>query len=200
MCEHDSPDAPSPEPAQLPDTPEIASVLVENHRAFLGFLEKRVGSRAIAEDILQDAFVKSMDKVSALRDQEAIVPWFYRLLRNAAVDYQRRRGAAGKALAAFAEELEIEQSGTETHGAVCACVAKLAATLEPKYAEALQRIDIDGIAVKDYASEAGITSNNAGVRIFRARDALRKQVQRSCGTCATHGCVDCTCGAGHPHA
>jgi hypothetical protein len=48
--------------------------------------------------------------------------------------------------------------------------------------------------VKDYADQAGINSNNAGVRVFRARDALRKQVQRSCGTCATHGCVDCTCG------
>jgi hypothetical protein len=60
--------------------------------------------------------------------------------------------------------------------------------------------------VKDYAVEAGLTANNAGVRVFRARDALRKQVSRSCGTCAEHGCLDCTCGApqssghhGHGH-
>ena len=193
MCEHDS--APSDETAQRPETPEIAAALVENQRAFLGFLEKRVGNRAIAEDILQDAFVKSIDKVSALRDQEAIVPWFYRVLRNAVVDYQRRRGVASKALADFAAELETERSGTDTHGAVCGCVAKLSETLKPEYAHALRRVEIDGIAVKDYATEAGITSNNAGVRIFRARDALRKQVQRSCGACATHGCVDCTCSA-----
>ena len=49
------------------------------------------------------------------------------------------------------------------------------------------------MAVKDYAAEAGITSNNAAVRVFRAREALRKQVARSCGTCADHGCLDCTC-------
>ena len=59
-----------------------------------------------------------------------------------------------------------------------------------------RRIEIDGLAVKDYAVEAGITSNNAAVRVFRAREALKKQVARSCGTCADHGCLECTCGAG----
>ena len=30
----------------------------QNHRAFLRYLERRVGDRALAEDILQDAFIK----------------------------------------------------------------------------------------------------------------------------------------------
>jgi len=61
--------------------------------------------------------------------------------------------------------------------------------------DALQRIDVDGVAVKAYADDAGISPSNAGVRVFRAREALRKQVARSCGTCAEHGCFDCTCAA-----
>jgi hypothetical protein len=51
--------------------------------------------------------------------------------------------------------------------------------------------------VKDYAASAGISSSNAGVRIFRARAALRREVSRSCGTCAEHGCLDCSCGTTH---
>jgi RNA polymerase sigma factor (sigma-70 family) len=194
MSDHDCHPA-EHEHAQRAETPDVAAVLVENHRTFLAFLERRVGNRALAEDILQDAFVRSMDKLAGLRDQEAVVPWFYRVLRNAVIDHQRRRTTASKALTDFAAELETTEAGTETHGAVCQCVKALAETLKPELAEALRRIEIDGVAVKDYAEEAGITSNNAGVRVFRARDALRKQVQRSCGTCATHGCVDCTCGA-----
>ncbi|HEX2880375.1 MAG TPA: RNA polymerase subunit sigma-70, partial [Polyangiaceae bacterium] len=62
-------------------------------------------------------------------------------------------------------------------------------------ADALQRIEIDQISVKDYADTVGISASNAGVRIFRAREALRQQIARSCGTCAEHGCLDCTCGA-----
>jgi RNA polymerase sigma-70 factor (ECF subfamily) len=35
----------------------------------------------------------------------------------------------------------------------------------------------------------------AGVRVFRAREALKKRVMESCGTCAEHGCLNCTCQA-----
>lgn len=184
-------------PTEAPErasTRELAPVLVENHRAFLRFLERRVGDRALAEDILQDAFVRSLDKAGAVRDEEALVPWFYRMLRNAAIDHQRRRASASRRLDAFAAELEAEQAGTETHGAICACIAELAGNLKPQYADALRAIEIEGVAVKDYAEREGISASNAGVRIFRARDALRKQVRTSCGTCAAHGCVDCTCG------
>ncbi len=41
------------------------TVLLDNHRRFLGFLEKRVGDRAAAEDLLQDAFVNNLDKEDA---------------------------------------------------------------------------------------------------------------------------------------
>jgi RNA polymerase sigma-70 factor (ECF subfamily) len=77
--------------------------------------------------------------------------------------------------------------------AVCACVRTLSETLKPEYAQALQRIDVDGLSVQDYAAELGIQPNNAAVRVHRAREALRKRVIASCGTCAEHGCLDCTC-------
>jgi RNA polymerase sigma factor (sigma-70 family) len=174
--------------------PGVVEKLVGNHRAFLSFLERRLGSRAEAEDLLQEAFVKGMDRAGALRDEESAVAWFYRVLRNAVIDHQRRRGAASRALTAFAHELEgaVEPS-PDLKDAACQCVGMLAGTLKPEYAVALRRIDVDGLSVQGYASEAGIEPNNAAVRVHRARAALRKQVFASCGTCAEHGCVDCTC-------
>jgi DNA-directed RNA polymerase specialized sigma24 family protein len=83
----------------------------------------------------------------------------------------------------------------EVHGEICRCVARLAPTLKPEYADALKRVEIDGLSVRAYADEQGLSANNAGVRVFRARAALRKQVVASCGTCAEHGCTDCTCGS-----
>jgi len=87
-----------------------------------------------------------------------------------------------------------ERCNAQKRAVVCRCVISLAGTLKAEYADALQRIDVEGVAVKDYAESAGISASNAGVRVFRAREALRKQVARSCGTCAEHGCLDCTCG------
>jgi RNA polymerase sigma-70 factor (ECF subfamily) len=85
---------------------EITAQLVENHRQFLGFLEKRLNDRALAEDVLQDAFVKSIEKGEDLRDEDSSIAWFYRMLRNAVIDQYRRSGARSRALEGLARELE----------------------------------------------------------------------------------------------
>ncbi len=181
------------EDATRPES-EIARVLVDGHRELLAFVERRVGDRRLAEDLLQDAFVRGLERGSALRDGESATAWVYRVLRNAVIDHHRRRGAASRALEAFAAELgDGAVAPAEIAESVCACVSHLAATLKPEYADALRSIDVDGVAVKDYAERAGISKSNAAVRVFRARQALLKQVTVSCGTCATHGCVHCHC-------
>jgi RNA polymerase sigma factor (sigma-70 family) len=182
-----------------PEQPRTLEVLVAAHREFLRFLERKVGDRATAEDILQSAFVRATTQVEQLRDDEAVIAWFYRILRNAVIDHYRRAGRGAAKLDALARELDdAEQPTLETQDAICRCVGELLDTLKPEYAEALRRIELDGVAVKDYAEQTSITANNAGVRVFRAREALRKQVMRSCGTCAEHGCVDCSCKS-HAH-
>ena len=178
----------------IEDTPAPLAILLDNHRAFLRYLERRVGDRALAEDILQDAFAKVMDRPDQTPGDESVVPWFYRTLRNAAIDQFRRRGAASRAAEAFAREMETHTlPDAEMEAEICACVTRLASTLKPQYAEALQAIDIQGTPVKTFAEQHAITPSNAGVRVFRAREALRKRLVESCGTCAEHGCRDCSC-------
>jgi RNA polymerase sigma factor (sigma-70 family) len=155
-----------------------------------------VGDRALAEDILQDAFAKVVARPEQAPDDEGVIPWFYRTLRNAAVDRFRRLGAADRAYEAFARELETHESpSTELEGEICACVSRLASTLKPEYEEALQAIEVAGTLVKEFAGRKELSSNNAAVRVFRAREALKKRVTKSCGTCAEHGCLNCTCKA-----
>jgi RNA polymerase sigma-70 factor (ECF subfamily) len=178
----------------LPARDELLSAMAENRRAFLSFLERRVGHRELAEDVLQNAFARSLDRVP-LGDEETVLAWFYRVLRNAVIDHYRRQGASGRALDALARELTHEaQPSPDERDAVCRCVARLSETLKPEYALALRRVEVDGVSVQDYATETGITPNNAGVRLFRARQTLRKRVVRWCGDCAERGCVDCSCG------
>ena len=176
-------------------SPEVAGRLVGSHRQFLSFLERRLGDRALAEDILQDAFVKSLEKADSIRDDESAVAWFYRLLRNAIVDHYRRGATRSRALELLATEMkDAVEPPPEVRGAICACVGELAANLKPEYAAAIRRVEVDEVPVQQFAGEAGISANNAAVRVFRAREALRKQVKASWRTCADHGCIECTCG------
>jgi RNA polymerase sigma factor (sigma-70 family) len=178
----DAPRAPSP---------EVIERLVQSHRDFLAFLAPRVPSRAIAEEILQAAFVRTLEKGGAIENSESAVAWFYRLLRNALVDYYRRRGREGRALeSAAAEPLPSEPELTQ---AVCQCMRTLLPTLKPEYAEMIRRVDLEEQPLTSVAAELAITTNNAGVRLHRARHSLKQKLEQCCGSCATHGCVDCTC-------
>ena len=172
--------------------PSVVQNLVANRHEFLAFLQRRVGSRAVAEDILQEAFARSLTRADQLENEESAQAWFYRILRNAVTDYQRRTGAAARKLDELSREL-AEPTEREVEAAVCQCVKGLAAMLKPEYAAALQAVEVDGVAVKDFAAATGITKSNAAVCVFRAREALKVELKRCCGSCADDQCRDCTC-------
>lgn len=172
--------------------PRLLEILLSNHRRFLAFLERRTGSRGEAEDLLQAAFVRALEQGDDLRADESAVAWFFRLLRNALVDRDRKRAAGERALVEKSEEVRLEDPDA-LRAEVCRCVGDLLPTLQPDYALLLRRVDLQGEPVKRVAESLGITPNHAGVRLHRARRALLKEVQRSCRTCATHGCLDCCC-------
>ena len=167
-------------------------ILVANHRRFLSFLERRVGSRQEAEEILQDAFVRSVERVGAIRNEERAVAWFFRVLRNAVVDRYRRRGREPRALDDGVGEISAEQDA-ELEREVCACIRDLVPLLNRDYAELIRRVDLGGETIGSIAKEREVSAGSARVRLHRARAALRREVERTCRTCADHGCLDCDC-------
>lgn len=172
----------------------VLTALVDNHRRFLAFLLKRVGNRADAEEILQSAFVTSVEKVGSIRHGETAVAWFYRLLRNSVVDFYRHRAVERRALKhASYWNLEVEPVEPEVEKAICRCIHDLLPTLNRSYAMLIRRIDLEGASIAKASEENNITVNNARVKLHRARQALRKQLTLSCGTCAEHACLDCDC-------
>lgn len=175
-------------------SPDVVALLVASHARFLAFLQRRVASRDLAEDILQEAFARALARGESLRADESAVAWFYRLLRNAIIDQHRRSAAQQRSLDAVAAEAEVSAAlDDELMTTVCECMNELVETLKPEYADVVRSVDLRELSVADYAKSAGITANNAGVRLHRAREALFKSLVLACGTCASHGCLDCSC-------
>ena len=174
--------------------PATIAALVDNHRRFLDFLERRVGRRDEAEEILQAAFVRGLERAGEIRDEGRAVAWFYRLLRNALIDHWRSRAAEGRGLEALARELAGESAPPpEIETEICRCFEALLPTLRPDQERILRRVDLEGARPVELAREEGITANAAMVRLHRARRALRERLVASCRSCAEHGCLDCSC-------
>jgi RNA polymerase sigma-70 factor (ECF subfamily) len=66
-------------------------------------------------------------------------------------------------------------------------------TLKPDYADVLRRVDLLEQSRGEVAATLGITVNNLTIRLYRARQALRRALALTCETCPIHGYLDCGC-------
>ena len=175
---------------------EINTIL-KQRRQFLGFVEQRVGDAAVAEDILQAAYMRALRHEDEFEKDESVVTWFYRVLRNAVIDHYRRRGAEGKALEAWGREMDAAAHPShEVQEEICCCLGGVVERLKPEYAEVIRAVDLGEQPLTEFAKERGLSASNAGVRAHRARAALKKKLMETCGSCSEHGCLDCSCRKG----
>jgi RNA polymerase sigma-70 factor, ECF subfamily len=168
--------------------------LLEHRKKFVSFVEKRVGSKDDAEDIVQSAFIRGLQKGESIRDDESTVAWFYRVLRNAIIDHYRRNAARQRKNEAWGKEfIDKVEPDEGIRNEVCQCINPVLDSLKPEYRDTLRLVDLEDQPLRAVAEQSGISENNAAVRVHRARRALRQRVTQTCGACATHGCLDCTC-------
>ena len=172
--------------------------LLAEQSAFRAFLRKRLSDDALIEDLLQQSLVKAVERGHELNNHDSAVSWFYRILRNAVVDYYRSHAADRRKVDGFLDELvtsgEDKMPGLdEVRPTLCACLTPLVSQLRPAYADLIRRVDLEGESPAAVARDLNVTSNNLTVRLHRARQALRATLEKTCGICTKHGCLNCTC-------
>ncbi len=177
---------------------ELIQRLLAEQSAFRAFLRKRLSDDALVEDLLQQSLVKAVERGHELNNRDSAVSWFYRILRNAVVDYYRSHAADRRKVAGLIDELvtagEDKMPGLdEVRPTLCACLGPLVNQLRPAYAELIRRVDLEGEPPAAVAGDLNLTSNNLTVRLHRARQALRARLEQTCGICTKHGCLNCTC-------
>lgn len=170
----------------------MISQLFSHREELLGYLRSKISDAALAEDMLQDSLLKALRAAPDLREEDKLIPWFYRILNNAIIDIYRHRKVKEQSLDAYAHDREL-LPGSAEEAVLCACFRTLIPALKPEYAELIEQLDLAGGDPSLVADQLGISRNNLKVRRHRARQALRQRLEETCRLCAKHGCLDCTC-------
>jgi RNA polymerase sigma-70 factor (ECF subfamily) len=186
------------EHAAHPALDELTRQLLAQRSAFRAFLRKRLSDGALVEDLLQQSLMKAVERSHELKNSESAVRWFYRILRNAVVDYYRSQAADSRKVEGLLQAMVAsgEDRTTaldEVRPALCACLGPLLKDMRPAYADLIQRIDLEGESPVAVAKDLHVTPNNLTVRLHRARRALKANLEQACGICTKHGCLHCTC-------
>src|SRR5215831_3493092 len=61
-----------------------------HHRSLFDFFAKMTGSRATAEDLVQDVFFRILKYRGTFRDESRFKAWMFHIARNARVDHYKK--------------------------------------------------------------------------------------------------------------
>src|SRR4030095_11266797 len=73
------------------DVAKLGMLFERHHRALFDFLVRMTGNASIAEDLVQDVFVRILKYRATWRGEGRFETWLFRIARNARADYFRTR-------------------------------------------------------------------------------------------------------------
>jgi RNA polymerase sigma-70 factor (ECF subfamily) len=126
-----------------------------------------------SQDVAQDAFLKGMTRIDSLKDGSQFASWLIRIAQNLCRDHWRRQQRRQRLLRENIEEL-IPERGTplpDLSGAL--------ARLPEKYRIPLMLYYFDGQSSENVARALELSRAGAGTRLARARQALRRLLEKN---------------------
>ncbi|MCM4151127.1 RNA polymerase sigma factor SigZ [Arenibacter sp. N53] len=144
-----------------------------------GFIQKKVKEESLADDILQDVFIKiinNMDKVSNSRNMRQ---YLFGMTRNAIVDHFRNTSFMSK-VDEIAEPFSEDEIESFNRTIADCCIRPFINQLPDRYQEALLKTEFDGLSQKDLAKKLNITYSAAKSRVQRGREKLKELILQCC--------------------
>ncbi|MCC6696809.1 MAG: sigma-70 family RNA polymerase sigma factor [Candidatus Hydrogenedentes bacterium] len=153
------------------------AALVERHQALVHAIAfAHTGNLADADDVVQDAFLKSYESLPSLRDPDRFGPWIATIARRVACSHLRQRQRDARIPSR--EELvtpKVEEREMET------LLRHQLDQLEPEQREILLLRYYAGKSVKEVAAALDIAPDAAAKRLQRAREALGERLVTALG-------------------
>lgn len=142
------------------------------------FIRGRVRDPELAEDILQDVYLKIHSRIGALRDEEKVRAWVYRVARNAVNDHYR----AARPMAELPDLPYTPEDPAEEEVArrLSESVRRFLDALPAPDREALVLTEYEGLTQAQLAERLGISVSGAKSRVQRARARLKALLLECC--------------------
>ena len=152
--------------------------VVRDHQNELYATALRIlGERTLAEDALQDTFMKAFRAMPALRPGSNIRAWLYRILVNTTYDLLDRQKTQARAMDSLLSGEQgvprgYEESDSESQRELRARVEQAVRSLPAKYRDALLLRAIQGLPYTGVAEALGVPENTARSLVHRGKRLL----------------------------
>jgi RNA polymerase sigma-70 factor, ECF subfamily len=143
-----------------------------------------------AEDVMQEALIKTYRHVSRIRDPAAFRPWLYRTVRNACLMRRRRRADEPAHLLSLDEllptpesmrPLDVPDPGRDPealalNGRLRRRLRRALRALPPAFRLIVFLREMEGLSTREVAQVTGLSEANVKARLHRARLHLQREL------------------------
>lgn len=156
------------------------SCVLESWRAheseLRNYLRHRLADPHLAEDLLQDVFVKAMRQGSGFCELDNQRAWLYQVARNALVDYQRLHHETVE----LPEDIPQATEQTDPVVTLSACVGRVLSELAAEDRDIIEQCDLNGMKQQEYARVHNLSLAAVKSRLLRARQRMRATLSTNC--------------------
>ena len=148
------------------------------------FIAAMVKDEWLADDLVQETFLKVQKNIHTLKDSSKIKPWIFSIARNVSRDYFRKSNPTP------IDENQGEQGGGDFQTPVVQieleqhqmsqCVEDKINLLPESQKEIIILSDTMELSHQEIAEILGITVGNVKVRLHRSRKSMKEILERDC--------------------
>jgi RNA polymerase sigma-70 factor (ECF subfamily) len=152
------------------------------------FIKATIRDAWAADDLVQETFLRVLNKIDTLKDPAKLRAWIYSIALNLCRDHLRSRSGRPRDVAPYPESVQLMEQmpappSTETalaHHQMNACIQRKIEMLPESLRTVLWLFDVNGMSQSEIAQVLGISVENVKVRLHRARKSLKKILQAHC--------------------
>lgn len=136
------------------------------------------GDTALAEDLVQEAFVRAWQKLHLFRGDSAFGTWMHRLAANVALSDRRIRLKKVRSETAFDEVAERTLQGEkDVRSGLQSDLEQAISELPERARSVLVLYDIEGYRHQEIAHMTGMAVGSSKAQLHRARKLVRKALE-----------------------
>ena len=152
------------------DTGAMENVYVAYKSSIFNLTCRFTGDPSLAEDLLQDIFIKVFTNIGSLKSPDAFNSWLYRIAVNTCMSFGRKKG---KTKEVPLREIEDAGPSYDSENHVRQQLEQAINMLPPKQKIVFQLHDVQGFTNAEIAKIMRSTEGTAKSQLFKARMKIR---------------------------
>jgi RNA polymerase sigma-70 factor (ECF subfamily) len=128
--------------------------------------------KVIAEDVLQDTFIRAFKYISGFKSEANITTWLYRIAMNTLKDELKKRKAVGISDNSISVDIPVEYSFDEKKKIIWEGMNRLS----EEEREIIALVDIRGFSYEETSKMLDVPVGTVRSRLARSRDHLRDEI------------------------